>query len=241
MVLGKPIYNDLNWYLENVRLKHTNEISYLGVLLSNNSSAHCNARIKAARKAFYSLQNTGLCTKYLNTDSSLCVYNTAIHPVLLYGLECVYRPKLAMGNVEKLQSKLLKTIIGLKSFSRSTPLLQALRTPHIKDTIAVKELKLLRNMFVSSSRSRYFYNYLLSLYLGDFQISNKCLLSRVINTCSHYDLSLVNTLCDPLYVKCHKSRVIQFENDGLTDSINYLIRKNTTNSNMMLHLLLSPF
>ena len=103
-------------------------IVYLGVTLSNNTKAHTQERIKSTRRALYALQGAGLCVNGSKPDTIVHIYNTAIRPVLTYGLQCVhvYQCKTAIDETEKLQCKLIKSSLGLKSYCRNTPLLHAL-------------------------------------------------------------------------------------------------------------------
>ena len=159
----------------------------------------------------------------------------------MYGLHCVNNSKSVIQKAEKLQSKLLKSSIGLKVYSKSTPLLDALKIPRIKSTIQLQEMSLLRTMILSSSRSQKFYKYMLSLHMNGTPVSQKCLVARVAQTCAHNKLSLVNTICDKSYTQRHKSRFTTYKSDGLIDSIRYLLRNFNQESLVTLQLLLSPF
>ena len=115
-------------------MKETDYITYLGVVLSNNDAKHCETRIAATRRAFYALQNVGMCARGVKPVTVTHIYNTAIRPVLMYGLHCVYTctSNSVLQKAEKLQSKLIKSSIGLKVHSKSTPFLDALKIPRIK-------------------------------------------------------------------------------------------------------------
>ena len=78
------------WYLDMECLKETESVKYLGVhLSSNNTSVHVNNRIQSHRNAFYSLQGLGLNYNSISADTVSYVWNAAIHPVLMYWLQCV--------------------------------------------------------------------------------------------------------------------------------------------------------
>ena len=241
ITLGKCNYAQRRWYLDNVCLKETDYITYLGVVLSNNDAKHCETRIAATRRAFYALQNVGMCARGVKPETVTHIYNTAIRPVLMYGLHCVNNSKSVLQKAEKLQSKLLKSSIGLKVYSKNTPLLDALKIPRIKSTIQLQEMSLLRTMILSSSHSQNFYKYMLSLHMNGTPVSQKCLVARVAQTCAHNKLSLVNTICDKSYTQRHKSRFTTYKSDGLIDSIRYLLRNFNQESLVTLQLLLSPF
>ena len=61
----------------------------------------------------------------------------------MYGQQCIFSNKTAIDRAEKLQAKLLKCSLGLKSYGKTTPLLKALKIPRINSTIQMQETKLL--------------------------------------------------------------------------------------------------
>ena len=78
------------------------------------------------RKAFYALQGSGLCLNGSNPGTIAHIFKAAIQPVLSFGMECVFQSKSVITEAQSTLAKLLKTALGLKSYSRSTPLLKAL-------------------------------------------------------------------------------------------------------------------
>ena len=107
----------------------------------------------------------------------------------------------------------------------------------------MQEIKLLRNMIVSSSRTQYFYNYVLYLHLiKGIHSSNKYLVTRVLKTCANKNISLVKALCDISYLHSNKHLFIQCtDNDGFIDSLRYLLQDVNDDSLHMMQLLLMPF
>ena len=102
MTFGKSHFSGRAWLLDGVKLAETDSIVYLGVTLTNDTTSHAAERVKATRRAFFALQGAGLCVNGLNSDTIVHIYNTAIRPVLMYGLQCVYHNKTAMEGIEKL-------------------------------------------------------------------------------------------------------------------------------------------
>ena len=77
------------WSLNNIALNECDNIKYLGVNLSYiKPDTHSNTRIKACRNAYYALQGVGLCVNGSGVDTIAYVWNTAIGPVLTYGIQC---------------------------------------------------------------------------------------------------------------------------------------------------------
>ena len=79
-------------------------IKYLGVNLSYSVKPmiHFDNRIKSCRNAYYALQGIGLCTKGSSTDTIAYVRNTAIRPILTYGIQCVNNNKRSLTMLEKI-------------------------------------------------------------------------------------------------------------------------------------------
>jgi hypothetical protein len=56
---------------------------------------------------------------------------------------------------------MVKSFLGLRRSSRNTPLLSALKTPSITDSLACSAKNLLRSCLMHNSRATDFYGYLL--------------------------------------------------------------------------------
>lgn len=238
---GKSLFNNRKWYLGGTCLNETDSIMYLGICLSNNNKAHSNARIKATRRAFYALQSAGVFLKGIKPETLIHIFNTAIRPVLLYGLQSIYQNNASVIEIEKLQAKLLKAVLGLKVFCRNTPLLDAMRVQRIGMSNELQELLLFRSMILSNSRTQYFYNFLLSQHIKGTSSSHKSLVSRVLSTCKKYDISLVNMMCDDTYLRKRKIFNQYPQDDGVVDSLRFLVSNMTTESVVLMNSILSPF
>ena len=126
ITFGNSSFRSKKWNIHDALLIDKDSIVNVGVTLSNNTKAHTQERIKSTRRALYGLQGAGLGVNGSKPDTIVHIYNTAIRPVLTYGLQCVYQCKTAIDETEKLQCKLLKSSLGLKSYCRHTLLLHAL-------------------------------------------------------------------------------------------------------------------
>ena len=69
--------------------------------MSDNPTNHINARISAARRAFYGLQGAGLCSSGVAPHTAAYIYNVAIQPVLSIGCATV--------NINPVRSGLFQT------------------------------------------------------------------------------------------------------------------------------------
>jgi hypothetical protein len=239
VTFGKCLFSERKWELDGVHLDEVDHVIHLGVVLANNATSH--ARIKATRRAFYALQGAGLCVNGTNPDTITHIYSTAVRPVLLYGLECVYQTKSIMHEVETVQSKLLKAALGLKRYCRSTPLLQALKIQHIYKSVEIQELVLFRSMLLSSSRSYQFYRFLLSQKLKGTKSSPRNILARISSTCDRYEISLVKYICNEQYITTMKSSIKKYAEDGIADSISFMLQNLSSQTRPVINALLSSF
>ncbi len=173
-------------------------------------------------------------------DAISHIYTTAVRPVLTYGLECVYQGKTVMQDVEMLQSKLLKSSLGLKRYCRNTPLLQALKIQHVCRSVEIQELILFKSMLLSSSRSHKFYQFILACHIQGAISSQRNIVSRILKTCDKHNISLAGYLCNESHLKKTKCTMKQFPACGLSDSVSFILN---SSSRDMYHVnsLLSPF
>jgi hypothetical protein len=146
-----------------------------------------------------------------------------------------------MHEVETVQSKLLKAALGLKRYCRSTPLLQALKIQHIYKSVEIQELVLFRSMLLSSSRSYQFYRFLLSQKLKGTKSSPRNILARISSTCDRYEISLVKYICNEQYITTMKSSIKKYAEDGIADSISFMLQNLSSQTRPVINALLSPF
>ena len=239
MTLGKSNFPKRQWCLNGVELKETTSLKYLGVYLSNDAKAHVNERIKATRRSFYALKSASVFAAGADIESMMYIFNTAVRPVLTYGLQCGYQCKTSMDEAEKTQCKLLKSVMRIKPICRNTPLLKAMKVRRIESDVSFQEIKLLRSLLLSSSRTRKFYTHALACHLQG-TASNRNLVARAFSTCNKYNMSFISSLCDKRYSKQY-FHLDDNENDGITDTIRYLSGNLDYNSRVMINAILSPF
>ena len=130
--------------------------------------------------------------------------------------------------------------MSLKPSCRNTPLLKAMKVTRTSVSIEQQEIKLLRSMLTSSSRSNKLYNYLLANQLAGNAVSKRNLVHRVLNSCDKYNLSLVKCLCESKYLS-YSFRQIYGVGDGISDTVGYLLFNLTDETRAQINLLLSPF
>ncbi len=93
VVFGKSKLSCLRWYLKGSTLTICDSVKFLGVVLSNRTDSHSSQRLKAARDAFYTLHGAGLCVDGVQSEAMTRIYKQAVQPVLLYGMNCVFKTR----------------------------------------------------------------------------------------------------------------------------------------------------
>ena len=74
MLMTKP-----KWILNNTVLDHVDSLEYLGVVISNNTECHVDSRIRSCRRAFYSLQGSGMHQRGVSPDTTYGSYMVGSH------------------------------------------------------------------------------------------------------------------------------------------------------------------
>ena len=137
LIKGKhPFINDPKWYINRKELKIEQHVKYIGAVISNNSGKeHVSFRLglNSCRKYFYSLQGAGLSHNSQDIDTLMYIWSSTCNSVLLYGCESMYISKQNIKELDKLQSELIKCLMGIGSSYKTTPLLNALKIYNISE------------------------------------------------------------------------------------------------------------
>ena len=211
-------------------LKNYDAITYLGVVLSNESSKnHVYSRISSCRKAFYSLQNTGLCKDGLNIKTSVFLWNIICQSSLTYGCESISLSKQNLIDIEKTQSKLVKCFVGIGKSYRSTPLLNALNIKKNSHIVFNQNINLFRNIFSTTSAAQK-----LNLYFINDNIDiNGTLYSRVRNICNSFNLVFQNCIFNDVNLRDTFYSFPKCGEDGLIDSLRRLLYETDVDREML--------
>ena len=199
-------------------------------------------RIRAAQRAYFALQSAGLTYKGVSPDTAREIFSVGVRSTLLYGCHAVSISEANLASMDKFQSKLIKTFLGLKQHTPSTPLLQALRIQPISKTVHLHTLKLLSSCLYSNSRCGTFYRYLLSSEKETFNTDT--LLGRALSTCRLYSMDLNQYLLNPRYqsyLKTLSDAHQQEGEDGLMDSVRFLLKDYSDDIQKVLCRLLKAF
>ena len=121
---ANPFDSISNWKMNNTSLSVESNLTYLGAEIGSNSrKIQIEKRIRCAQRAFYTLQ--GFWFKVSRSSAINGHVNTVIHSTLSYGCTAKYINKKCINEMDKLQGKLIKTVLGLSKFCYTTPLMKA--------------------------------------------------------------------------------------------------------------------
>ena len=101
-------------------LNIVDKITYLGTILGDSKGqGQTTQRIQAANRAFYSLQGAGLNCCGVSPNTAIHIYSTAVRSCLTYGCSAVNISKTKIKELDKIQGKHIKCILGLKYNTRT--------------------------------------------------------------------------------------------------------------------------
>lgn len=203
----QTLTDDPQWFLRGCRLREDPSVTYLGTLLANDPQEHITERAQSARRAFYALQSSDVCPNGVSPQTLSHMFNVAIQPVLTYGCSALNISDKHMKYLEKAQCKLIKAALGLPTYCRNTPLLEALGIKRVADVIQFQQLSLLRNALRSTSRARTFYLFAANKF--EKTTNHPCnLVSRYMSVCGSRRISPLRFIFDDKYPKICKRSLI---------------------------------
>ena len=129
-------------------------------------------------------------------------------------------------DIDKLQAKLLKCIVGLRPFYKTTKLLQALKVNKASVLIDFGNISLLNNILQTKSAARDFYLYMMQ-FVYDGNESKDILTSRVKKICIDNNINMYKCLLDSNYYSFVKKQMCSSPNqheDGYIDTLRMLLK-----------------
>jgi len=127
--------------------------------------------------------------------------------------------KKAIESLQKRQIKLLKAALGLKSYCRNTPILQAINITRISQFIRESQGDVMKSLIRNETKCLTFYCYILSLRQFDINI----IAGGTMVQCKKDDVSMIRYLYDDTYFSQVKRQCKPVENDDLVDSVKQII------------------
>ena len=154
LIFGAEFLSGLpSWHLSGQQLAVRSVTEHLGVLVSAdlNGSHHAQHRIRRARGAFYGLAPAGMLSDDLPPLDKAFLWKTVVLPALTFGCEAVSLHSADIDSLESLQSRCIKSALGLSKYAHHSALLRALGIPRIHEELRRAVLSRLAGIFKCSS------------------------------------------------------------------------------------------
>jgi len=243
MMYGPNTFTSLpSWHISQCALNIEDSMVYLGAGLANdNGASHIQKRIKAAHRAYHSLQHVGLHFKGLAPEIASHIFCMGVQTVLLYGCDSVHINKSNLRKLYTTQGNLIKSMLGLRRSSLTSPLLKALNIKDVSTYIHIQSANLLCSCLLFESKASLFYASILSKQCHTNRVNT--LVHRCLNHFISNGLSFMRYVLDDKY----KSDVLSqlkgpaLGADGIVDSIRTLCADYNTESRDLLQGLLLAF
>jgi hypothetical protein len=230
------------WDIDGCPLAIKEQVKYLGTILGRKSGhSHVDMRVSASNRAYYSLQNAGLCQSGLSPHTAIHIYTTAVRSGLQYGCASIHLTKSDLATLDKTQGKHVKSILGLDYSCHTTPILQALNVQAVSKSVSVSCIDLLKSCMLSDSAAGKLYIYLMKC---DSNFLTKTLIGRSLKLCNEMGITFPKYVIDESYAtmskRCINSNVPSGAN-GVVDSIRNLLTNYDVNSRLCLRYMLKTF
>ena len=150
---------------------------------------------------------------------SLC---NDLQPTLTYGAHAIHLKKTDLQILEKAHARIIKTSLGLSKFSKTNPLLTALKTQRLESVVKVQTLNLLRRCMSGDSLASMFY---WTIYKrGDTE--GNTLMGRSHTILQQYGLSLTKAIFNDIFRINNKTVIYEqysYGQNGLVDSLRTIL------------------
>jgi hypothetical protein len=144
MTIGIPKIINKEVRINETTIQEVNTMKYLGIIFNKklDSKEHLKHRNKLNMIATYSLYNTGLLDKCMDSETKSFIYKTYCRPTLLYGLELATIGEMEYKLLRTDESILLKRIISTTKYASTTKAYLSLNIRDILNTTCIMKLKL---------------------------------------------------------------------------------------------------
>ena len=142
-------------YMCDQPIRFEESIKYLGVKISSKltPTAHIDARKQSALAAANSMRKIGLFSNIVSNSIKTLIYKTYVRPILYYGLAVQTVNKTETKNLQTFEATLVKRIVGVSKYCRTTPLMHALGMERVEDKLAAIKLDLFTRLATNSATS----------------------------------------------------------------------------------------
>ena len=162
---------------------------------------------------------------------------------LPYGIQCLPISKKKLKDMDRAQARLIKTSLGLTKFCKNTHLLQSMKINTVSRLRDMYTMDLLCSHMKNDAKGRTFYSYILKQHRSVNFSSRNNLVNRCIAVCQSYSISLFKYMFLDEYAKsCKRLHFKSYPVDnGIVDSVTYLLSTFNYENRVLLQDLLIPF
>ena len=123
-----------NFLIGGGNLKPVTDFEYLGLPIGNKTYINnfFEEKFRSVEKAFFTIRRVGIHKGFWFPNTLGFIYKQYCQSIFNYGLELISLSGSLLKQLDKRQSLILKMTLNLSKFSRSTPLLEALRVSSIE-------------------------------------------------------------------------------------------------------------
>ena len=228
--IGKQVFKTQpEWFLNQHKLPQTEQLKYLGAIISNNPGDHASDRISAYNRSYFSLLPAGLNKYEMPCDVKQKLFMSVCQPTMTYALASTNLSAKHIQQMDTAQAKAIKRSLKLPIICRSTHLLKAFGIKKIGQIHEDKTLQLARSFICDTSQAAQF-------YINSFgQRCHTNLLQRAETILQKNGNNLIQFL-----FKDEKVSICNHE-CGITDSISYLLCNYSKDNRDILCTMLLPF
>ena len=203
---------------ENVGLSEDTEVLGVTFDCKLDSNKHVKNRVRKCHQGIYKMSNIGLSYPGLNSDVKAFLWNTIGCPLLSYGMESIALSNSDIKILKTTQGNIIKRLNGFNKRSHHSKLLKALKVPSVEDVIKNNSLRLYKNIFRSDTPASELQSVLLARYIIKGTTTKGTLLEKVLKFGGN-PLEIIFTNPPFKSTECD----ISYENDGVTDSLTFLL------------------
>ena len=138
--------------LDGSNISRSDELKYLGVTFSPKltPTLHLSTRKRAAMARMSALRTIGIDSPHISVPLRLFMYKTYVRPILLYGVETQSLNKEQTRELQVFESSIVKRLVGISKYCRSTLLIYATSLDRIEERVACAKLDLIGRLDTNS-------------------------------------------------------------------------------------------
>ena len=208
------------WEIGNAKVGLSESTDVLGV--SFNSALDSNKlvknRVRKCQQGTFGMTAMGLSYPGLNSDVKAFLWKSISSPLLAYGMESISLSNSEIKILKTTQGNTIKRIMGFNKRSHHSKILKALKIPSVDQVIQKNTLGLYRNIFKTDTPARDLQSVLLAKYITKGITIKGSLLERVLK----FGGQPIDIIFNKEPFRCSECD-INMEDDGMTDSLRYLL------------------